>query len=98
MAPATSSTNPTIAASTGTKLSSSASAASREPNLKVGKVKIKTTIAPSGTVTGAVIDKQKVDESPLGGCLKKAMKRIIFPSFSGDTFEVDIPLQITAGE
>jgi hypothetical protein len=70
----------------------------REPGLKVGKVKIKTTIAPSGTVTSAVIDKPKVDESPLGACLKKAMRRIVFPSFSGEPFEVDIPLTITAGD
>ena len=70
----------------------------KDPKLKVGKVRIKTTIAPSGTVTAAAIDKQKVDESPLGACLKRAMKRIVFPSFSGDAFEVDIPLQVTAGE
>jgi predicted Zn finger-like uncharacterized protein len=70
----------------------------KDPALKVGKVRIKTTIAPSGTVTAAAIDKQKVDESPLGACLKRAMKRIIFPSFSGEAFEVDIPLQVTAGE
>ena len=37
----------------------------------------------------AAIDKQKVDESALGACLKRAMKRIVFPSFSGDAFEVD---------
>ncbi len=70
----------------------------KDPTLRVGKVRIKTTIAPSGTVTAAAIDKQKVDESPLGACLKRAMKRIIFPSFSGEAFEVDIPLQVTAGE
>ena len=70
----------------------------KDPALKVGKVRIKTTIAPSGTVTAAAIDKQKVDESPLGTCLKRAMKRIVFPSFAGDAFEVDIPLQVTAGE
>jgi hypothetical protein len=70
----------------------------KDPALKVGKVKIKTTIAPSGTVTATSIDKPKVDQSPLGACLKKAMKRIVFPSFSGDAFEVDIPLQVTAAE
>jgi hypothetical protein len=70
----------------------------KDPNLKVGKVRIKTTIAPSGAVTAAAIDKQAVDESPLGGCLKKAMKRIVFPAFNGEPFEVDIPLQVTAGE
>ena len=70
----------------------------KDPNMKVGKVKIKTAIAPSGTVTATSIDKQKVDESALGTCLKRAIKRIVFPSFAGEAFEVDIPLTITAGD
>ena len=70
----------------------------KDPDMKVGKIRIATTIAPSGQVTSTQIDKQAVDESPLGMCLKRATKRIVFPSFNGDAFEVDIPILVTAGE
>ncbi len=70
----------------------------KEPNLRVGKIHIATTIAPSGAVTSAKIDKRNVDDSPLGGCLKRATRRIVFPSFAGEAFEVDIPILVTAGD
>jgi len=70
----------------------------KNPNLRVGKIHIATTIAPSGTVTSAKIDKRNVDDSPLGACLKKATRRIVFPSFQGEEFEVDIPILVTAGD
>jgi predicted Zn finger-like uncharacterized protein len=70
----------------------------REPNLRVGKIHIATTIAPSGAVTATRIDKQTVDQSLLGTCLKRATRRIVFPSFQGEAFEVDIPIVVTAGE
>ena len=69
-----------------------------EPNLKVGKIHIATTIAPSGTVTSTRIDKRNVDESALGTCLKRATRRIAFPPFHGDPFDVDIPIVVTASE
>lgn len=70
----------------------------REPNLRVGRIHIATTIAPSGQVTSARIDKRAVDESALGACLKRATRRIAFPQFGGDAFAVDIPIVVTAGE
>ena len=69
-----------------------------QPNLRVGKIHIATTIAASGSVTATKIDKQTVDQSPLGSCLKRATRRIVFPAFQGDAFEVDIPIVVTAGE
>lgn len=70
----------------------------RDPNLRVGKIHIATTIAPSGQVTSAKIDKATVDQSPLGACLRRATRRINFPQFAGDAFDVDIPIVVTAGE
>jgi hypothetical protein len=70
----------------------------RNPKLRVGKIHIATTIAPSGQVTTAKIDKPAVDESPLGACLKRATMRIAFPPFSGAPSDVDIPISVTAGE
>jgi hypothetical protein len=70
----------------------------RDPRLRVGKIQISTTVAPTGQVTAARIDKRVVDESPLGACLKRATRRIVFPPFNGAAFDVDIPIVVTAGE
>jgi len=70
----------------------------RDPSLKVGKIHVATTIAPSGQVTAARIDRQNVDESALGACLKRATQRIVFPQFSGAAFDVDIPISVGSGE
>ena len=70
----------------------------RDPNLRVGKIHIATTIAPTGAVTQAKIDKNTVDQSPLGACLRRATRKIAFPAFSGEAFDVDIPIVVTAGE
>jgi predicted Zn finger-like uncharacterized protein len=68
----------------------------RDPKLKVGRIRISTTIAPSGAVTSAAIDNKVVDASTLGACLKRTTQRIVFPAFSGDPFEVDIPISVSA--
>lgn len=70
----------------------------RDPRLRVGKIHVATTIAPSGQVTAVHIDKRAVDESPLGACLKRATRRIAFPPFAGAAFDVDIPILVTAGD
>ena len=70
----------------------------RDPNLRVGQIHVATTIAPTGEVTDARIDRQNVDESPLGACLKRATKQIVFPRFSGSAFDVDIPISVSAGD
>jgi predicted Zn finger-like uncharacterized protein len=68
----------------------------RSPHLQVGKIHIATTIAPTGQVTSVKIDKRTVEESPLGTCLRRATRRIVFPQFAGDAFDVDIPIVVTA--
>ena len=69
----------------------------RDPDLQVGTIRVATTIAPSGQVTEARIDRQSVDESPLGVCLKRATRTIVFPQFSGAAFDVEIPISVGAG-
>jgi hypothetical protein len=68
------------------------------PNLRVRKIHVATTIAPSGEVTAAEIDDRTVNQSPLGICLKRATRRIVFPSFAGEPFDVDIPVVVTTGD
>jgi hypothetical protein len=70
----------------------------RDPNLRVGKIHIATTIAPSGQVMQERIEKGTLDQRRLGSSLRKATRKIAFPAFSGDSFDVDIPIVVTAGE
>ncbi|MFN7133609.1 MAG: AgmX/PglI C-terminal domain-containing protein, partial [Myxococcales bacterium] len=69
----------------------------RNPAFKGGKVSITFTIGPSGTVTRAAVDRADIDKSTLGECLKDKAKRVVFPSFQGDAFDVEIPLVLTKG-
>jgi predicted Zn finger-like uncharacterized protein len=66
----------------------------RDPNLRVGRIHLTTTIAPSGQVSATKIDKRAVDESALGVCLKRSTGKLVFPSFQGKPFEVDIPITV----
>jgi predicted Zn finger-like uncharacterized protein len=70
----------------------------RDPDLRLEKIHVATTIAPSGQVTAARIDRQSVDESPLGACLKRATQQIVFPRFTGAAFDVDIPISVKGKE
>jgi predicted Zn finger-like uncharacterized protein len=70
----------------------------RDPNLKLGRIHIATTIAPSGQVTSARIDRRAVEHAPLGACLRKATRKIVFPPFTGEPFDVDIPIFVSAGD
>lgn len=68
----------------------------KNPNMKVGKIVIAATVAPSGTVTKADIDRKDVSMSNLGECLKSRARRMVFSSFEGDETELQIPLMVTS--
>ncbi len=70
----------------------------RNPGFKGGKVLITASLKPSGIVTAASINKPEVDGSTVGACLKEKARRMVFPAFEGDPFDVEIPLVLTAGE
>jgi len=69
----------------------------RNPNQKLGKVVITITIAPSGVVQAATFDKKDLADTELGGCLRTTLKRVVFPSFDGEPFDVEFPLVLGAG-
>lgn len=73
------------------------SSAMRRREFRSGRMVLTVTVAPSGSVTRAVIDRPGVDRSDLGACLKSACRRMIFPKFQGSPFEVEIPLVIASG-
>jgi len=69
----------------------------KNPNAKLGKLILTATVAPSGTVTGASIDKKDVDKSSLGECLRMRAKRMVFPPFDGEPTDVELPIVAGAG-
>lgn len=60
-----------------------------------GKIVLTATVGSSGAVKKAVVDRKDVDISDMGECLKARAKRMVFPSFSGDDVDVEIPLVLS---
>ena len=67
----------------------------QNPKFHGGKIHIVASLASSGAVTKARIDRREIDGSQLGRCLKDKARRMTFPAADEDT-EVEIPL-ILAG-
>jgi hypothetical protein len=67
----------------------------RNPNLKVGKVSMAVTVAPSGAVKGASINPKVHETSDWGSCLMQRAKRMVFPPFDGEEeAEIQVPLVV----
>ncbi len=67
----------------------------KNPRFRGGKITLLATIGPSGVVKQARVDRKDVDSSDLGDCLKSRARRLVFPAFTGDDVEVQIPLVLT---
>ena len=67
------------------------------PGLRVDgrRATLMLTIKPSGVVQSAWIAEAELDKSPLGKCLVRAARRMIFPAFSGDPVDVSVPLALS---
>ncbi len=74
----------------------------RNPAFRGGKIKIVTTIMSSGLVRQAEIQSEdaalarRLSNSAIGTCLIDATRRMVFPTFAGDPFDVEIPLVLGA--
>lgn len=67
----------------------------RNPNLKVGKIVLTISVAPSGAVSGATIVPAQFNGSDWGGCLKDRAKRLVFPHFDGtEATDLEVPLVV----
>ena len=64
----------------------------KNPSFRGGKIFISATVGASGIVKSAEISRREIDHSPLGECLKGKTRRMVFPAFSGEDSEVQIPL------
>lgn len=57
-----------------------------------GKVVLTATVGASGSVKKTAFDRKDVENSELGRCLKTRARKLVFPRFSGDDVDVEIPL------
>ncbi|HEY0093781.1 MAG TPA: AgmX/PglI C-terminal domain-containing protein, partial [Archangium sp.] len=67
----------------------------KNPKLKDGKLLLTATVGASGVVKDVSFDRQDLKGSLMGACLKARAKRMVFPAFSGDDVEVEIPLVLS---
>jgi hypothetical protein len=68
----------------------------KNPSFRGGKIFISATVGASGIVKSAEISRREIDKSKMGDCLKGKARRLVFPAFSGDDSEVQIPLILGA--
>jgi predicted Zn finger-like uncharacterized protein len=64
----------------------------KNPNAKLGKLILSVTVAPSGIVTRASVDRKDVNQSGLGECLQKRAKRMRFNAFEGEPVDLEAPI------
>jgi hypothetical protein len=70
----------------------------RNPGFKGGRVVLTITVLPSGIVKSASLDDRTLNLSDVGVCIRRAAKRIIFPSFGGEEgVDFEIPLVLSTG-
>ncbi|HEU4384023.1 MAG TPA: AgmX/PglI C-terminal domain-containing protein [Anaeromyxobacteraceae bacterium] len=76
-----------------------AEAVRNEPKLQVlgRRVGLYITVNPSGAVTEPRLDDAEVEDSVLGACLKATARKMAFPAFQGEAFQVRIPMVLGAG-
>jgi TonB family protein len=69
----------------------------RNPNLS-GKVVIRWTITPAGTVSGVDVDQDSMGDSDVTSCIKSLVARWRFPAPSGGAVEVSFPFVFQASQ
>lgn len=69
----------------------------RNPNLS-GKVKVRWTITPAGTVSGIEIEEDSLGDAEVSGCIKGLVARWRFPAPSGGAVDVVFPFVFQASQ
>jgi hypothetical protein len=72
----------------------------KNPSFKGGKVLLVATVGTSGIVKTTRLDRKELDASPVGDCIKKSAKRMVFPAFKmedGSEVDLEIPLVLSSG-
>ncbi len=61
-----------------------------------GRRTLVLTIQPSGVVSQASMEDEALERSDLGRCLVASARRLIFPAFEGEAFDLAVPLALSA--
>jgi len=73
----------------------------KNPSFKGGRVMLVATVGTSGVVKSTRLDRKELDSAPVGDCIKKSAKRMVFPAFKLDDgsneVDLEIPLVLTLG-
>jgi hypothetical protein len=69
----------------------------RNPNLS-GKILIRWTITPAGTVTGIDVDQDTLGDSEVANCIKSLIRGWRFPAPAGGSVEVSYPFLFQASQ
>jgi predicted Zn finger-like uncharacterized protein len=67
----------------------------RNPRQRTGKLLVTATVGRSGKVKQVSFDRADLDGTSMGKCIKRNAQRMVFPAFSGDDVEVEIPLVLS---
>ncbi|MFY0529366.1 AgmX/PglI C-terminal domain-containing protein [Archangium gephyra] len=67
----------------------------KNPKLRDGKLLLTATVGSSGTVKKVSFDREDINGSAMGNCIKARARRMVFPAFEGDDVEVEIPLVLS---
>ncbi|MFY0570542.1 AgmX/PglI C-terminal domain-containing protein [Archangium lansingense] len=67
----------------------------KNPKLRDGTLLLTATVGSSGTVKKVSFDRDDVNGSPMGNCIKARARRMVFPAFEGEDVEVEIPLVLS---
>jgi hypothetical protein len=67
----------------------------KNPKLRDGKLLVTATVGSSGKVKKVSLDREDLDNTIVGNCIKARTRRLVFPSFSGDEIDVEIPLVLS---
>lgn len=70
----------------------------RNPGFKGGRVMLTISVLPSGIVKGAALDDRAIHMSDVGVCIRRSIKRVVFPSYGGDdAVDFEVPLVLSTG-
>ncbi|MDF1566067.1 MAG: GYF domain-containing protein [Deltaproteobacteria bacterium] len=70
----------------------------RNPGFAGGRVTLTVTVLPSGIVSSAAISDKSIHVSDVGVCIRRSIKRAVFPSYGGDgPVDFEVPLVLSTG-
>lgn len=67
----------------------------KNPRQRTGELLVTATVGSSGKVKQVSFDREDLNGTYLGNCIKIRAKRLVFPAFSGEDVQIEIPLVLS---